>query len=755
MNVPIDTDGDGLYDLLRCGDYDRDGSQEMADVAACIAALTDTGGAHLIVSTGVYAPYATGGVPGANEGVLEIALDNFTLDCEPGAVLTGMSDTKTAAADDVSTVYVTVNAFRIANCEINGDYYDSGGILDFTASAGGATTLTDSDTSVDFTTLVNNRATVILRPGGASVCKAASSPWSCCTGAGAGATCSEEVKVITGTTSTQITVGSAWTNNPANGDHYSVGYTGSSGTQNTRMGIRIANGVDHIIENNYVHDTHHACIYVADSETVRVHQNRMEDCGGFYDVTGTGSQPGVYLFANADSTLSDAKVTENSVRRSGESAYNTRKASSSTSVVKNVVMSDNYAYQGSVDADGIASPCLTLGSLQNATVTNLLCEQTSTGIVFTGGATYLSSSTTEPYSNRDVMVDNVVVRNTIAHYRTGQAFGVNVGDYQENVRISNLIVDTTYAESLLDSNASCVLFNSPQRNLAFERVLLKNCAHHGIYQNEADGTAQGEGIRWIDVTVSGTDYYIPGGSTVRAPFNTATRHCARFTASAYNQTFVNFSCEDATGNGLNFEADADFITVKDSRFDMRPFGWYTGAGTAGIVTEAQAAAATCNSGATNTWLITSDAAASGGGACVAEDGEEDTTDVTFGSGTSTCNNRAYCNGTSWTNGDLTTQHGINFSNTGTSHALVDGIECKGVQNSSSYCVNFANVTATNNKVGTVTIRAEDGAVAGRVFQADGAVQDSTATLVKQDAGPGSGNFITCIATDTPASNCNP
>jgi len=56
VNVPIDTDGDGHPDRARVGDWDGDGTLEMADIQQAIDALTDPGDKLVEILAGEFAP---------------------------------------------------------------------------------------------------------------------------------------------------------------------------------------------------------------------------------------------------------------------------------------------------------------------------------------------------------------------------------------------------------------------------------------------------------------------------------------------------------------------------------------------------------------------------------------------------------------------------------------------------------------------------------------------------------------------------
>ena len=81
VNVALDSDGDGLPDLVTVGDFDGDGVREMDDLQDAVDALTDLGPKVVNVLAGDYvAPAAPALRAGRTHAILELR-SHTTLSC--------------------------------------------------------------------------------------------------------------------------------------------------------------------------------------------------------------------------------------------------------------------------------------------------------------------------------------------------------------------------------------------------------------------------------------------------------------------------------------------------------------------------------------------------------------------------------------------------------------------------------------------------------------------------------------------------
>lgn len=123
VNVPFDTDGDGLRDAIVVqGDYNGDGYANAVDVKDAIDDLTDTDQSTVVVR-GMFGVSGLVAATQSGTPLVTIGRDNLTIQCSPGSGIAGFDETAVPdLSADTPLVYMDdKDGVIIDGCTIDGD----------------------------------------------------------------------------------------------------------------------------------------------------------------------------------------------------------------------------------------------------------------------------------------------------------------------------------------------------------------------------------------------------------------------------------------------------------------------------------------------------------------------------------------------------------------------------------------------------------------------------------------------------------
>ena len=237
------------------------------------------------------------------------------------------------------------------------------------------------------------------------------------------------------------------------------------------------------IVDSYVHDTHHSCVYIRNSQDVGVDDNQFQDCGGASNA-GSFGQPAVYLFQAGSTAQERISVRRNTALRSGAAMYNTRISEGNpefqTTWMRDVLFEDNFG-----DQDGSPHPCVYLRGVRGVVVRNNTCVN-SLGIFTSSLSTGFCSDNppvpvdafAESNCLEDVLIEDNVISNTQSAGATG---GINLYDYHDGVTVRrNRVTGTT---RLAGSPVPCLRWQTPMRDFEIDGLCALGCADAGIEQH--------------------------------------------------------------------------------------------------------------------------------------------------------------------------------------------------------------------------------------------------------------------------------
>jgi len=559
-NIAVDTDGDGSPDYIACGDYDGDGTTEMADIRGCQAALTDDI-IYIYVLPGDYAGDAAV-VAGQTIGLLELA-SNTTLECASPDITTlngthwisGATGTTVPRAAVSNSSAAAATNIRVVNCGIDGNwpsgwYWDTAGVS------------TGSDT-IDLEDILNYDIEVTqddhgyatgdgpfrLIDGGGGLpggLAAATDYWMIRTDSDTIQLASSQANALVGT---QIDITTTGGDDNQIGPDVAAevgGWTPSN--VSTQMGIYFR-GVDNLeVIGNRIHNTLHTGIYISNSNTGRISDNLIQESGGYSSLNNSATQPCVYLFSVSGNKQENFLIDGNRAKRCEAAAYNTR-ASDLFAGDENrgLLFTGNYATRVNGHAIAIRSGFDT--RVSNTHVTDaggcFLTDNTVTGYAdqdTTGSGVAFDNTT------RGVTFDNITCMNMFSP----SSKAIQLGAYSDQLTVRNVLVDGTVD--------SCMGIDSPQRGTLIENITLKNCGFHGIVATGSATNAH-EGVRINGLTIDGIDQ-------TDGPHTGTTYTGIQLNNAADYLHLSNFHITGVTNRAIRIIAGGDWMVFENGYMDV-------------------------------------------------------------------------------------------------------------------------------------------------------------------------------------------
>jgi hypothetical protein len=271
-------------------------------------------------------------------------------------------------------------------------------------------------------------------------------------------------------------------------------YDSRTWTAHGRLGVILVNVSDAAVVGNYVHHTHHTCLYTKNSSDILFQDNVLENCGGYGDRNPLTRKPGIYLFAVAGGVTERILAAGNVIRRSGGPGLNTRRDSVDDTIT-DVEFRDNFVDNTSAPY-AVRPPerCVTLRGVDDVRVLNTECVRTG-GVYLEGSPTgYYGEPDEDAGANRDVLIEDMVLTDTAVER------GILMQERVDGVVLRRVLVDGTAA------NQPCISWKTPLRGLLLEDVTVKNCGGAGLFQGgPGSGARPDERVRLTGITVDGVD----------------------------------------------------------------------------------------------------------------------------------------------------------------------------------------------------------------------------------------------------------
>jgi hypothetical protein len=260
-----------------------------------------------------------------------------------------------------------------------------------------------------------------------------------------------------------------------------------------RMGVNLNRVTDATVSGNFVHHTHHTCLYTKNSTSVRFLDNTLEDCGGYGDFNSLTRKPAIYLFAAAGGVTQDVLASGNQIARSGGNALNTRRESTADAV-RDVEFSDNVVDNTpSAFARRPPEKCVSLRGTDGILLARNECRHTA-AVYVSGAPAYYGDGAGHVDANRDVTVEDLLMSDLEADR------GIVVGDRVDGLVLRRVRIERTPADQ------PCVSWTTPQRGLVLEDVTVVDCGGAGLLQTGAgSGALAQERVRLQRVVVDGAD----------------------------------------------------------------------------------------------------------------------------------------------------------------------------------------------------------------------------------------------------------
>lgn len=376
----------------------------------------------------------------------------------------------------------------------------------------------------------------------------------------------------------------------------------------TRMGIFVNGAARSVIENNYIHHTAHACIYVRNAVGINVRGNQTDWCGSSWDADGVDNvagtwvtQPSLYIYADdssdtcptASGRTAGVVLVDNNFRRSGGAGINFRK-DEQCDIVENITMRGNVVTDN-VDQAGKVWGCVFFRGAWNV-AGDITCSKTA-GIQFPQAVGYWNDVTNGVNANRNISL-HVSMENT---YDTTGA--IIVGSYQDTISISGSIRgngNTTEDASLTRG----VLFTTgaPSRQVTLHDLKIINTETSGIEIGsyfgascedrfttgtpettgasngdcDDDGTTAvshdlGTQLTFSNLQIHNIDYGTPTGGAAYSAI-LASRNMRGFTAQ-------NIDIVGYTENGMDFQKSVEDSHISAVRGAAFPTGFIDGIAT--------------------------------------------------------------------------------------------------------------------------------------------------------------------------------
>jgi hypothetical protein len=452
---------------------------------------------------------------------------------------------------------------------------------------------------------------------------------------------------------------------PASYSWTALGFSGGT----ARMGVYLE-GDDVVVDNNYIHDTFHACAYYRNGDGAAINQNQLQDCGGANATDTALTQPCAYIFADgAPGTTRNVLVSNNIAKGCGTHAYNTRIAAFDD-VIENVAFVNNIATDIQ-NAGGVYGAGLSLSGSRNVLVDGLIVDEAQAAFVFVAGDTYLDEAAGGTlFGNKNVTLTAVQATNV----GLGSGWGINLAAYQENVTMTNSVIDTT------PDGRMCVSHDNRNRKIVYSGMTFSNCGGHGVaFQSHWNGARPGgagsdpaafasfRGIQITDPdsTPAAGSYYsgITSNGFVAGP-----------------HTFENIYIKGATAPGIHINSQATSWKIRDVTVSgLRTLFQ-------GALTEASVPA--CTAALAGAHVITTNASSA--------------SDCDMASGTGTTDNECACDGVSWANMLRSSAHGIRVVNGPSTRLMIDGVSCDDIIDDAFSCVFLTGGSTSNAWVSSIT-----------------------------------------------------
>ncbi|MDJ0849699.1 MAG: hypothetical protein QNK04_15110 [Myxococcota bacterium] len=339
----------------------------------------------------------------------------------------------------------------------------------------------------------------------------------------------------------------------------------------TRMGINVA-GDDHVIRENWIHHTSHACIYAKRARGLVFEHNEVDWCGGSWSPNPPALYPGVYLFSDAGEALEQTQVLNTRCDRTGASCISTRLGwQNDDNAIEDLLVRGTVQVRSGPNADGAVPRCVTLSGLTDTEVSDTRCVGTN-GIQIVGGeARYLDdpgcsrpAGTWLECSNANA---NLVLRDAVIEENVSQT-PLSLGARSTDLRVENVTVLGSPA------NQACARALGPYRRLEVDGLSLHECGRGGFYLgNSAQPGDWGDADPDEAVTLRRVDV-----DTADAWLVDSLRGSALSLASGcVGCTFEEISLSGWSDYGFNVSSNRAFVDNLVVDLTLRQMGsWYAG-----------------------------------------------------------------------------------------------------------------------------------------------------------------------------------
>jgi len=359
-------------------------------------------------------------------------------------------------------------------------------------------------------------------------------------------------------------------------------YDSRGWTATGRMGINLNRVSGATVTGNFVHHTHHSCLYTKNSEDILFENNVLENCGAYGDFS-TLRKPAIYLFATAGGVTQRVTAAGNVIRRSGGSGLNTRR-DNVIDTIMDVEFRDNFVDNTSAPyALRAPEKCVTIRGTEGIRLLRNECIHTSSVHVAASPTGYSGEATEHADSSRDVLIEDLVMSD-VETYR-----GIVIGERVDGLVLRRVEIRRTPA------NQPCLSWVTPLRGLLLEDVYVSDCGGQGILQTgPGSGASVAERIQLRRVTVEGADAV--------ATADLSFWHGIEIQGTNDGLSLVDVTVRGASGHGLRVGFSAGPLsnsTLSGIRVDGTPSGFLGRSTAAGLPA--------CDAGREGAWAVVVDA----------------------------------------------------------------------------------------------------------------------------------------------------
>jgi hypothetical protein len=270
-------------------------------------------------------------------------------------------------------------------------------------------------------------------------------------------------------------------------------YDSRTWTAHGRMGVNLNHVTNATVVGNFVHHTHHTCLYTKNSTGIRFESNTLQDCGGYGDFNSLTRKPAIYLFAVAGGITQDVVATGNLILRSGGNALNTRR-DNAIDTVRDVEFIDNVV--DNTPAPFARRPpekCVSIRGTDGILLKGNECLHTAS-IYVSGSPVYYSDAGGNVEANRNVTIEDL----TMTDLESDR--GILIGERVEGLVLRRVTISRTPADR------PCISWTTPLRGLLLQDVVVSDCGGAGLLQTgTGSGATVAERVRLERVTVDGAD----------------------------------------------------------------------------------------------------------------------------------------------------------------------------------------------------------------------------------------------------------